>query len=108
MSGKLGPIHQVEFAGVISGTTIGSCQINRLDLRSNKPWPYEVTKNGKVVCGIELCIVEDEPLGDFNSMGVDDMSSQTGALGALQSQPGAPVFSLGDWACVCFRMFGLV
>jgi len=76
---------EVEFAGVISGTTIGSCQINRLDLRSNKPWPYEVTKNGKVVCGIELCIVEDEPLGDFNSMGVDDMSSQTGALGALQS-----------------------
>lgn len=52
---------QVEFTGLM-GATIGTCQINRLDFRSSKPWPYEVTSDNKVVCGIELCVVEDEPL----------------------------------------------
>eukprot|EP00913_Durusdinium_trenchii_P004604 g4273.t1 len=51
---------QVEFTGMM-GNTIGTCQINRLDLRSNKPWPYEVTYGNQVICGIELCVVEDEP-----------------------------------------------
>lgn len=51
---------QVEFTGMM-GNTIGTCQINRLDLRSNKPWPYEVTYDNQVICGIELCVVEDEP-----------------------------------------------
>lgn len=50
---------QVEFSGLM-GSSIGTCQINRLDLRSNKPWPYEVTMDDKVVCGVELCVVEEE------------------------------------------------
>eukprot|EP00435_Cladocopium_sp_Y103_P029198 s968_g7.t1 len=52
---------EVEFTGIM-GATIGTCQINRLDFRSSKPWPYEVTSDNKVVCGIELCVVEDEPM----------------------------------------------
>jgi len=51
---------QVEFTGLMGGT-IGTCQINRFDFRSSKPWPYEVTQDNQVVCGIELCVVEEEP-----------------------------------------------
>jgi len=50
---------EVAFSGVIGGTTIGACQINRLDPRSKQAWPYEICRDGEVICGIELRVVED-------------------------------------------------
>jgi len=47
--------------GLLGGTSVGTCQIHRLDPRSSQVWPYALsTKSGEGAnCGVELKIVEE-------------------------------------------------
>ena len=47
---------QVEFTGLM-GATIGTCQINRLDFRSSKPWPYEASDKQSLVAKLSKMVV---------------------------------------------------
>lgn len=64
---------QVEHAGLL-GSTVGRCQIHRLDPRSAQLWPYALSdRNNRPVGGIQLRVVEGGPPAMPPPMGAPPM-----------------------------------
>jgi len=77
---------EVSFSGVMGGSIIGACQINRMDPRSKQAWPYEICRDGAVVCGIELRIVEDPDMSQLPTPGAANASAK--ATGSIMDSMG--------------------